>query len=138
MESGFRYEHASGFASEDMSYNSMPEKHPEAITLCEVEGGSVMHPSESTFDGSIKECFSSTELSMNSVSSSVPLEERIAAQEDSGDVELSNFFEDAPSSEVLPHEVLKLQNKEKMKELSSGKNLEKLEGIWKKVISAMQ
>uniref|UniRef100_F6HK50 RNA helicase n=1 Tax=Vitis vinifera TaxID=29760 RepID=F6HK50_VITVI len=132
LESGFRYEHASGFASEDMSYNSMPEKHPEAITLCEVEGGSVMHPSESTFDGSIKECFSSTELSMNSVSSSVPLEERIAAQEDSGDVELSNFFEDAPSSEVLPHEVLKLQNKEKMKELSSGKNLEKLEGIWKK------
>ncbi|XP_034701213.1 DExH-box ATP-dependent RNA helicase DExH7, chloroplastic isoform X2 [Vitis riparia] len=132
LESGFRYEHASGFASEDMSYNSMPEKHPEAITLCEVEGGSVMHPSESTFDGSINECFSSTELSMNSVSSSVPLEERIAAQEDSGDVELSNFFEDAPSSEVLPHEVLKLQNKEKMKELSSGKNLEKLEGIWKK------
>ncbi|KAJ9687568.1 hypothetical protein PVL29_016165 [Vitis rotundifolia] len=132
LESGFRYEHASGFASEDMSYNSMPEKHPEAITLCEVEGGSVMHLSESTFDGSIKECFSSTELSMNSVSSSVPLEERIAAQDDSGDVELCNFFEDAPSSEVLPHEVLKLQNKEKMKELSSGKNLEKLEGIWKK------
>ena len=121
-----------------MSYNSMPEQHPEAVTLCEVEGGSVMHPSESTFDGSQTECFSSNELSMKSVSSSVPVEERIAAQEESDDVELSGFFEDAPSGEVLPSEVLKLQNKEMMKELSSGKNLEKLEGIWKKVICAMQ
>lgn len=121
-----------------MSCNAMPVKHPEAVTLCEVEGGSVMHPSESTFDGSETEFLNSNELSMKSISSSVPVEERLAAQEESVDVELSSFFEDAPSSEVLPPEVLKLQNKEKMKELSSGKNLEKLEGIWRKVICEKQ
>lgn len=56
------------------------------------------------------------------------------AQEEEGDVELGNFlFADASSSEVLPAELVKLQKKEKIRELSSGKSLEKLEGIWKKV-----
>ncbi|XP_074328241.1 DExH-box ATP-dependent RNA helicase DExH7, chloroplastic isoform X2 [Apium graveolens] len=56
-----------------------------------------------------------------------------ALEDESGDVELGNFlFEDASSNDVIPSEVVKLQKKEKLKELSSGKNLEKLEGIWKK------
>lgn len=57
-----------------------------------------------------------------------------ALEDESGDVELGNFlFEDASPNDVVPSEVVKLQKKEKLKELSSGKNLEKLEGIWKKV-----
>lgn len=60
--------------------------------------------------------------------------EKGALEDESGDVELGNFlFEDASTNEVIPSEVVKLQKKEKLKELSSGKNLEKLEGIWKKV-----
>lgn len=56
-----------------------------------------------------------------------------ALEDESGDVELGNFlFEDASPNEVIPSEVVKLQKKEKLKELRSGKNLEKLEGIWKK------
>lgn len=43
------------------------------------------------------------------------------------------FSEDVPPSEASPHELLELQKKEKMRELRSEKNLEKLEGIWKKV-----
>lgn len=58
-----------------------------------------------------------------------------ALEGESGDVELSNFFsEDAEKDEALPSSVLELQRRERMNELLSGKNLEKLEGIWKKVI----
>lgn len=137
LEPGFRYEHGSGFASEGMSYNSMLEKQPEAMPLCEVKGGSpsVMHLRESSFDGSQEECFSFNEFSVRSISSNDPLEEKISAKEESGDVELSSLFEDAPEKEALPSEILKLQRKEKMKDLFNGKNLEKLEGIWKKVVS---
>lgn len=58
-----------------------------------------------------------------------------ALEDESGDVELGNFlFEDSSPNEVIPSEVVKLQKKERIRELSSGKNLEKLEGIWKKVV----
>lgn len=56
-----------------------------------------------------------------------------ALEGESGEVELSNFFsEDAAKDETLPSAVLELQKRERMSELLSGKNLEKLEGIWKK------
>ncbi|XP_076947486.1 DExH-box ATP-dependent RNA helicase DExH7, chloroplastic isoform X2 [Bidens hawaiensis] len=55
------------------------------------------------------------------------------ADEDSGDIELGDMFlEDSSSGQVLPPEIMEMQKKEKMKELTSEKNLEKLEGIWKK------
>lgn len=41
-------------------------------------------------------------------------------------------MEDDPSNEVLPPEVLKIQNKGKARRVPTGKDLEKLEGIWKK------
>ena len=54
--------------------------------------------------------------------------------------QFGNFFlEDGPSGEVLPPEVLppevlELQKRERMREISSEKNLAKLGGIWKKVV----
>ncbi|KAI3755191.1 hypothetical protein L1987_54986 [Smallanthus sonchifolius] len=67
------------------------------------------------------------------VSSSVPCQDGSVADEDSGDIELGDtFLEDSSSGQVLPPEIVELQKKEKMKELTSEKNLEKLEGIWKK------
>ncbi|KAL5704172.1 RNA helicase [Ranunculus cassubicifolius] len=48
------------------------------------------------------------------------------------DVELGLFFEDASASETLPSEVLKLQKKEKLAQLSEVLTLEKIDGIWKK------
>ncbi|XP_075476318.1 DExH-box ATP-dependent RNA helicase DExH7, chloroplastic isoform X3 [Primulina tabacum] len=63
----------------------------------------------------------------------IPTLDEAASERESGDVELGNFFlEEDACEEVLPTEVLKLQKKEKLKELCSGKNLEKMEGIWKK------
>lgn len=65
----------------------------------------------------------------------IPTQDEAASERESGEVELGNFFlEDDASEEVLLTEVSKLQKKEKLKELCSGKNLEKMEGIWKKVI----
>ncbi|CAA7028259.1 unnamed protein product [Microthlaspi erraticum] len=42
------------------------------------------------------------------------------------------FLEELFPSEASPHELLELQNKEKISELRSEKNIGKLEGIWKK------
>ncbi|MFS7919697.1 putative RNA helicase [Helianthus anomalus] len=64
---------------------------------------------------------------------SVRSQDGSVADEDSGDIELGDMFlEDSSSDQVLPPEIVELQKKEKMKELTSEKNLEKLEGIWKK------
>ncbi|KAE8650533.1 DExH-box ATP-dependent RNA helicase DExH7, chloroplastic isoform X2 [Cucumis sativus] len=53
--------------------------------------------------------------------------------EEPEDVEIGNFFlEDVETNSDVAQELLKLKKKEKMKELSSGKNSEKLDGIWKK------
>ncbi|XP_076959181.1 DExH-box ATP-dependent RNA helicase DExH7, chloroplastic-like [Bidens hawaiensis] len=72
--------------------------------------------------------------STEDVSLSVPSQD---ADEDSGDIELGDMFlEDSSSGQVLPPEIVEMQKKEKMKELTSEKNLEKLEGIWKKVMLA--
>lgn len=115
------YNHAS-----DETCDSMPYKYPHNDTLCKVEGGM-----ESKVDQSVTES-SSKELSED-IPSSILSNDSIAQEEESGDVELGNFlFEDSSSSEVLPPEVVKLQKKERISELSFGKNLEKLEGIWKK------
>lgn len=84
---------------------------------------------ESSAVQSVDKSFRSKGFSEDSLS-----HDKGALEDESGDVELGNFlFEDALPNEVIPSEVVKLQKKEKLKELSSGKNLEKLEGIWKKV-----
>ncbi|KAK6945466.1 Helicase-associated domain, partial [Dillenia turbinata] len=105
------------------------------LTSGDREGGSssFVNAVVSGFDKNTVESDSLKEILGSIVSNGVSIPERTASEEDSGSVELGNFFsEDASSVEVLPDEVLKLQKKEKMQELSSGKNLEKLDGIWKK------
>lgn len=93
------------------SHGSMPSKH-EAVTLSDEEGASAY----------LVDC---AESAVN--------EKESQSEEAVGDVELGGFFiEDAPSTEALPPEVLQLQHKQKLKELTNAKNLEKLEGFWKK------
>lgn len=66
--------------------------------------------------------------------SSVPLDDKAASGGEPEDVELGSFLFEEDSSADVSATVLELQKKEKMRELCSQKNLEKLEGIWKKVI----
>ncbi|XP_027773875.1 DExH-box ATP-dependent RNA helicase DExH7, chloroplastic isoform X2 [Solanum pennellii] len=69
---------------------------------------------------------------IENIPSSVPLGDKAASGGEPEDVELGDFlFEEDSSADVLAT-VLELQKKEKMRELCSQKNLEKLEGIWKK------
>ncbi|KAJ9552389.1 hypothetical protein OSB04_016434 [Centaurea solstitialis] len=75
----------------------------------------------------------SENVSTLGISSSVPSHDGTVVDEDSEDIELGDMFlEDSSSGQVLHPEIVELQKKEKMKELTSEKNLEKLEGIWKK------
>lgn len=54
------------------------------------------------------------------------------------DMELGDLFlEESSLDQVLPSEVLEVQKKEKFRELCSEKNLEKMEGIWKKVLCSI-
>lgn len=67
---------------------------------------------------------------------SIDMKSGDALDEKSDDVELGNFFlEDSSLDQVLPRAVLEEQKRQIMRELCSEKNLEKMEGIWKKVIS---
>ncbi|XP_055816324.1 DExH-box ATP-dependent RNA helicase DExH7, chloroplastic-like isoform X1 [Solanum dulcamara] len=74
---------------------------------------------------------SSNEFTENNPSS-VPLDDKAASGGEPEDVELGDFLFEEDSSPDVSATVLELQKKEKMRELCSQKNLEKLEGIWKK------
>ncbi|KAL7205791.1 hypothetical protein ACSBR2_018665 [Camellia fascicularis] len=116
-------------ASDDAFHSFIPSKHPETVALCNEEGdmASVLPAVESKVNG---KGLTLVDLSPEQSPVSVPLQ---ALEEESGDVELGSFFlEDVSPGDVLPPEVVEIQKKEKMRELASGKNLEKLEGIWKK------
>ncbi|CAL5379859.1 unnamed protein product [Camellia sinensis] len=116
-------------ASDDAFHSFIPSKHPETVALCNEEGdmASVLPAVESKVNG---KGLTLLDLSPEQSPVSVPAP---ALEEESGDVELGSFFlEDVLPGDVLPPEVVELQKKEKMRELASGKNLEKLEGIWKK------
>uniref|UniRef100_A0A6N2M934 RNA helicase n=1 Tax=Salix viminalis TaxID=40686 RepID=A0A6N2M934_SALVM len=116
---------------EDMFSTSTPCEHPEAITSFDVEGDSTI-VIESIIDENHLESSSSIGFPLNPVPSSVPLDGEIVSEE-SEDVEIGNFFmDDASSNDVLSPEILELQKREKKRELCSEKNLEKLDGIWKK------
>lgn len=111
----------------------MPSQWPEAPSSWNEEGDkvsvdSVVQAVESKVNGEVSEGFASMDLSLEVNPSSFPV---LASVEEPGDVELGNFFsEDASSGDVLPPQDVNLQKKQKM---SCGKNLDKLEGIWKKV-----
>ncbi|KAJ8421849.1 hypothetical protein Cgig2_014899 [Carnegiea gigantea] len=78
----------------------------------------------------VEDCFRDN-VGVNSTS--ITVKEKEASDEEPDNTELGSFFaEDDPSNEVLPPEVLKIQNKGKARRVPTGKDLEKLEGIWKK------
>lgn len=61
-----------------------------------------------------------------------PIREETTTEDEAGEVEVGGLFsDDAPENELVSSEVLRLQKKERMRELCSEKNLE---GIWKKVM----
>lgn len=114
---------------EDMFSTSTPCEHLEAITSFDVEGDSTI---ESIVDENDLESSSSIGFPLNPVPPSVPLEGEIVLDE-SEDVEIGDFFiDDASPNDALSPGILEIQKREKMRELCSEKNLEKLEGIWKK------
>ncbi|PON48782.1 RNA helicase, ATP-dependent DEAH box [Parasponia andersonii] len=135
LASEFENEQAASAASEATIVNSVPYNQSEGNTLGDVECGStlVSHVDESIVDGNDMELCSSKESPVKATLSDEPVQEKILTEEESLDVELGNFFsEDAPINEGLSLEVHKVQQKGKMREMLSDKNLEKLGGIWKK------
>ncbi|XP_021285972.1 DExH-box ATP-dependent RNA helicase DExH7, chloroplastic isoform X1 [Herrania umbratica] len=133
LASDFLHERASACVSEGGLTRSIPAEHPEVISLGDEEGdsaASVMFLGEAT--GDVNDAESSKEFSTKSIPSLLPAQEGVS-ENMSEDVEIGDFFlEDDSTNDALLSEVLKLQKKEKMKELYSEKNLEKLDGIWKK------
>lgn len=122
---------ASEFAKEQ---GSAPSEYAYASPCKQSEGvyadDLIVDESDTEHSGSIYSPVNSTPI--------VPVQGKIVAEEESTDVEIGNFFlEDGPSADVPPPEILELQKKERMREMSSEKNLEKLDGIWKKVVYVM-
>ena len=100
---------------------------------CDAAGYSAtILPSDGTvIDGSDVEPHSMEEKKF---SSPVVHVEEDSVEGEAKEIELGGFFlEDALSNEILPPDILKLQKQEKFKKLFERKNLEKLDGIWKKV-----
>ncbi|KAL4580736.1 hypothetical protein LXL04_016938 [Taraxacum kok-saghyz] len=85
-------------------------------------------------DETVTESCSPDDVTSKGISVNVPShDETVVDDDESGEIELGDMFlEDSSSSQVLDSDILELQKKEKMKELTSERNLEKLEGIWKK------
>ncbi|CAN0878558.1 DExH-box ATP-dependent RNA helicase DExH7, chloroplastic [Linum grandiflorum] len=78
-------------------------------------------------------CSSYTEAPSRPVSSNALDQKKDDLGNVSEEEDLGGFFsEDSTPKELMAAEVLELQKNERMKELCSGKNLEKLDGIWKK------
>ncbi|CAN8244837.1 unnamed protein product [Cochlearia groenlandica] len=129
LESEFQRGHAFVEAAEEELPSPMPDNVDEsnAKTIS-------IHPSDDlTLGEDAVESYGSEEVQPQILPFSSPRQESVASDNNSDDVELGDMFlEDGPSSKASPHELLELQKKEKMRELCSDKNLEKLDGIWKK------
>ncbi|KAL2513889.1 RNA helicase family protein [Forsythia ovata] len=128
------YVSSSYCASKDTSFESTTSENfdSDTVTTNDIEGCTASTDFGAEVDRNVEGSSGSHECSTENVSSSVPKHDGTDLKGESGDVELGSlFFEDDMSGEVS-YEVLDLQKKEKLKELSSGKNLKKLEGIWKK------
>lgn len=138
MAQEFSHNRGTGSGSEGTLTSTIPHEQLQAKTSSSTVGRSnfVASPKESPVNVLDMENSSSKEFPEKPVLSCESAQGTIVIEDDAGDVELGGlFFEDAASNEALPPEVLELQKKEKMRELSSGKNLEKLDGIWKKVLT---
>ncbi|KAJ7968010.1 ATP-dependent RNA helicase [Quillaja saponaria] len=128
-------ERASTCEYDNVSTDSKPNEYFKETSSFDVETYSdlVTPLDESTVgEDDVKHC-SPEELPVNSSQLDTPVIEKVVTEEEPGDVELGDFFsEDAPSNDILPPDILKLQKQEKLRKLYEEKNLEKLDGIWKK------
>ncbi|KFK40917.1 hypothetical protein AALP_AA2G060100 [Arabis alpina] len=132
LESEFQHEHAFEDATEKELTSPMPDGIHEPVNADDVSNQPIDEP---TLDANPHGSCGSEDIQPKTLPSSSPAQELVASDSDDGsvDVELGDMFsEDVRTSEVLPHELLELQKKEKLRELRSEKNLGKLEGIWKK------
>ncbi|PPR98710.1 hypothetical protein GOBAR_AA21966 [Gossypium barbadense] len=134
LASDLLHERASASVSEGTVTSSMPEEPPEMISLGDAEWNSAACVITSgVATGSVNDTETSKELSTKYIPSLLPTQEKGHSENMSEDLEIGDFFlEDSSINDALASEVLKLQKQEKMKELYSEKNLEKLDGIWKK------
>ncbi|KAK5841973.1 DExH-box ATP-dependent RNA helicase DExH7, chloroplastic [Gossypium arboreum] len=134
LASDFLHERAAASVSEGTVTSSMPEEPPEMISLGDAECNSAACVITSgVATGSVNDTETSKELSTKYIPSLLPTQEKGHSENMSEDLEIGDFFlEDSSINDALASEVLKLQKQEKMKELYSEKNLEKLDGIWKK------
>lgn len=118
---------------EESPRESLPCKNLDVVT-CDEDGcmNSSVKQMDSKDNGTVIESCSE-DVSTLGISSSVPSHDGTIVDEDSEDIELGDMFlENSSSGQVLHPEIVELQKKEKMKELTSEFFLEKLEGIWKK------
>ncbi|WJX97043.1 RNA helicase [Trifolium repens] len=117
--------HASEGAS--MGHEPLIEKDPHDVE----NNSAIIFPSNgAAINSSDVEKHSANENPAKSCLPAVHVE-KDSAQGVAGDIELGGFFlEDMPSNEMHP-DILKAQKLEKIKRLSE-KNLDKLDGIWKK------
>lgn len=134
MASG--YVSSSYRASKDTSSESTPSKNFDSGTVTTIDIEDSAASTEFVAEVTVEDSSGSHLCSTENVSSSVPKNDGADLEGKSGDVELGGFFIEDDTSGEVPLEVLELQKKEKLKELSSEMNLRKLEGIWKKVMSA--
>ncbi|XP_059313551.1 DExH-box ATP-dependent RNA helicase DExH7, chloroplastic isoform X2 [Lycium ferocissimum] len=127
------HESASNHAVLDMS----PEKlDVDDVTLHNFRTSNIyeqanIHEHEIEIDEKVAVNSSSNEFTENTPPS-VPIDDEVASGGAPEDVELGDFLFEEDSSADVSSTILELQKKEKMRELCSQKNLEKLEGIWKK------
>lgn len=125
---------ASDFWQACLSEDSLPSDQQQSVVSSGVEGSPdvILHSDEATDGGNDLEGCTSKEYPDASTSSTAPVQEKFSSEAVSEDVELGDFFIEDASTDVLPPEVQEIQKKERMKDLRSEKNIEKLEGIWKK------
>ncbi|XP_019173848.1 PREDICTED: DExH-box ATP-dependent RNA helicase DExH7, chloroplastic isoform X2 [Ipomoea nil] len=128
LESG--YESFSHQALQDLSCPSIPSENLEADVVTLQNGEDCITSSLHEWELNVDKKVAGLSTEEDAVSVSIP--EKTESEGESADVELGNFLFEEASAAELPAEVLERQKKEKLRELLSEKNLEKLEGIWKK------
>lgn len=132
MESEFQREHALEDTTEKELTSPMPNDVHESVHTDAVSIQPLDEP-EPLGENSVDSCGS--EENQPDVLPSCSLGQELVASDDNSkrldfdDIFLDELF----PSEASPQELLELQNKEKISELRSEKNMSKLEGIWKKV-----
>ncbi|KAJ4966079.1 hypothetical protein NE237_017928 [Protea cynaroides] len=128
LSSGIGVDHSSA----NLLFDSTACNDPESK---ELSGSDLVAPEieASVVDGNIVESCSSVVFADPPDSLDVPAKEGVVVDnEEPGDVELSGLFSEDASSGALPPEIVEMQKKEKIAQMFSGQNLEKIDGIWKR------